>query len=56
MDQFADDSFGLKQLHDQVNDGPGSQVVTPSAEALNKFAPVMTGSSRRIQDAVRRTG
>jgi uncharacterized protein YukE len=56
MDQFADDSFGLKQLYEQVNDGPGSQVVTPSAEALNKFAPVMTGSSQRIQDAVRRTG
>jgi len=54
---YADETFGLQTLYDQVHNGLGTATtVEPAISGLGKLAPVIGGSSGRIQAALRGTG
>src|SRR5882757_5095529 len=53
---YSDDTFGLHELYEQVNGGPGTSAVQPAVVGLGQLAPDFSGSSLRINTALRGTG
>jgi len=52
----ADETFGLKELYEQVNTGPGTSAVDPAITGLGQLAPDFSGSALRINTALRAVG
>jgi hypothetical protein len=53
---YADETFGLAKLHQQLHDGPGVAVIDPAVHSLARLGKAIDESSDRLSDALRAVG